>query len=65
MASPENTDSSSRIIDPARLETEFKKDKCRAKSNFTRSHLKLPQSQTAEETDKTKQTQIEQTYEKH
>ena len=37
MASSENRD----IVYIAALENEFKKDKCRAKSNFTRSRTKL------------------------
>lgn len=41
MASSENTDSRGEIVDVVRLETEFKKDKARAKSNFTRSRNKL------------------------
>ena len=41
MASSENRDSLSSTIDTARQEAEFKKDKARAKSNFSRSKNKL------------------------
>ena len=44
MASSENkiiTEDRGNIVDLAGLETEFKKDKARAKSNFTRSRNKL------------------------
>ena len=44
MASSENRDIADyceHIVDAARMETEFKKDKARAKSNFTRSRNKL------------------------
>ena len=41
MASSEDTDGRSTTVDVTRLEAEFKKDKARAKSNFTRSRNKL------------------------
>ena len=41
MASSENTDSRSATVDVTRLEAEYKKDKARAKSNFSRSSNQL------------------------
>ena len=41
MASSENRDSRSSTFDTARQEAEYKKDKARAKSNFSRSKNKL------------------------
>ena len=37
MASPKNTDSRSKTVDVIRLEAEYKKDKARAKLNFSRA----------------------------
>ena len=41
MAQSEDTDGRRATVDFARIKTEFKKDKARAKSNFTRSRNKL------------------------
>ena len=41
MASSENTDSRSATVDVTRLEAEYKKEKARSKSNFSRSRNQL------------------------